>query len=193
MVATPPVRAGLKFDGGQRFMIMPTAESCPKAATHPAACRYPLLLRPATHDDEELLRQLYASTRLAELEDYGWDTRQQQAFLDLQFRAQREQYRFAYPSADNKIITMNNCPIGRLLVNRGVLEFRLIDITLLPEHRGACIGTLLIQELLTEATAAGKPVRLHVFRSNPAKRLYERLGFCNTGDDGTYLEMLWVP
>jgi hypothetical protein len=39
--------------------------------------------------------------------------------------------------------------------------------------------------------AAGKAVRLHVERWNPALRLYHRLGFGAIQDRGVYLEMEW--
>ena len=53
----------------------------------------------------------------------------------------------------------------------------MIDIALLPDHRGRGIGARLLRDVLHEATAAGLPVRLSVERSNPARSLYERLGF----------------
>jgi predicted GNAT family acetyltransferase len=39
------------------------------------------------------------------------------------------------------------------------------------------LGTTLLRNLQSEAAAAGKPLRIHVERFNPALRLYERLGF----------------
>ena len=41
--------------------------------------------------------------------------------------------------------------------------------------------------------AAGKPVRIHVERFNPARRLYDRLGFHQTADEGVYLQLEWRP
>jgi ribosomal protein S18 acetylase RimI-like enzyme len=46
---------------------------------------------------------------------------------------------------------------------------------------------------MTEATAAGKPIQLHVLASSPAVRLYERLGFVRIGEEAAYLEMKWLP
>ena len=56
-------------------------------------------------------------------------------------------------------------------------EIRIIDIALLTLYRNAGIGSGLIEDLLAEAAATGRPVRLQVVRSNPALELYERMGF----------------
>ena len=111
----------------------------------------------------------------------------------MQFNAQSRQYVMSYPHAHHSIILWNDAPIGRLILDRGEREFTLVDVALLPAHRGAGIGTGLIQDLLKEAAAEGKPIRLHVLTSSPAKRLYERLGFSRIGGDAAYLEMMWVP
>jgi hypothetical protein len=36
-------------------------------------------------------------------------------------------------------------------------------------------------------------LRLQVLRGNPAIRLYQRLGFVQSGADPMYLQMEWVP
>jgi ribosomal protein S18 acetylase RimI-like enzyme len=150
-------------------------------------------LRPAGPDDDEFLRAVYASTRSDELNLSGWDDHQKRAFIELQFRAQSQQYLMCYPEADNAIIQLNELPVGRLLVDRKGTDFMLVDIALLPDYRKAGIGTALIQSLLDEATSSQKSVGLHVLRWNVAARLYERLGFKITGDDGVYFEMKRVP
>jgi ribosomal protein S18 acetylase RimI-like enzyme len=146
-------------------------------------------LRPATPDDEGFLLQVYAGTRSDELDGLGWDDNQKLAFVSMQFNAQRR----CYPEADNKIILLNQRPIGRMLVDRTKDEILLVDIAILPEHRNAGVGTSLISNLLSEAAAAEKQVRLHVFQYSPAVHLYERLGFSTVSSDGAYLEMAWVP
>ena len=79
-----------------------------------------------------------------------------------------------------------------MVVVRMDQEIRLADIALMPEYRNAGIGTSLIRELLSEGAAAGKPVRLHVARTNRAQKLYSRLGFAKIGDTGTHFLMEWV-
>jgi ribosomal protein S18 acetylase RimI-like enzyme len=45
------------------------------------------------------------------------------------------------------------------------------------------IGTELVKGLIKEAASAGRAVALGVVKTNPAVRLYERLGFQTTHDD----------
>jgi len=59
----------------------------------------------------------------------------------------------------------------------------------MPEHRGSGVGTRLLKRVFAEADAAGKPVSIHVESYNPAKRLYDRMGFTQVGDHGVYLLM----
>jgi ribosomal protein S18 acetylase RimI-like enzyme len=148
-----------------------------------------LMLREANPDDETFLYEVYAATRMEELAAVGWDEQQKQAFIKMQFLARER----IYPRVDNRIIVLNERPIGRLLVERNEKEILLRDIALLTEYRNAGVGSRLVQDLIEEAGVAGKPLRLHVLSTSPAVRLYERLGFCRTGDDGTYLEMMWIP
>lgn len=150
-------------------------------------------LRPVETDDEPFLFNVYASTRAAEMAAWGWDQAQQEAFLRMQFLNQQLSYRAQFPDADHRIIILDGQPVGRLLVDRTDEGILLADIALLAEERNAGIGTGLIRDLQAEAARAGVPVNLHVLKTNPAAaRLYERLGFQTTGDDGVYLQMKWL-
>jgi ribosomal protein S18 acetylase RimI-like enzyme len=64
-------------------------------------------------------------------------------------------------------------------------------IALLPECRGAGIGGGLIRDVQAEAGRTGKRLTIHVERTNPALRLYRRLGFRLIEDKGIYLFMEW--
>jgi len=150
-------------------------------------------LRPANQKDEEFLLSLFISTRADEFRLINLEPTQKAALIGMQFKAQSGRFFTSYPQAQNSIILWNGDPVGRILVNRGETEFSLVDIALLPAHRNRGIGTALLQDLIAEAANAGKPIRLHVVSSNSAKRLYERLGFFQVGEDAAYLEMKWVP
>lgn len=151
----------------------------------------PITLRACAAQDDMFLVDLYASTRAEELARVGWDAAQQQAFTQMQHQAQRRSYLVQYPAAEHCIIQHGAVDIGRLIVDRSADVVRLVDISLLPEHRNAGHGATLIRELQAEAAQGGKPVMLHVDKANRARRLYERLGFVQTADDDFYIEMAW--
>ncbi|MGD9546674.1 MAG: GNAT family N-acetyltransferase [Candidatus Krumholzibacteriia bacterium] len=61
----------------------------------------------------------------------------------------------------------------------------LLFVSVQPDARGGGIGRRLIERSLAECDG---PVKLHVEYDNPAKRLYERMGFVSK-----YAEMRWEP
>ena len=143
--------------------------------------------------DQPLLRRIYASTRAEEMAAVPWSEAEKTAFLNAQFDAQHGYYREVFPGAQFSIVENEGEAIGRLYIDRREDEHRLIDIALLPEHRGWGIGTRLMRQVLDEARQAGKRVRIHVERTNPAMRLYRRLGFEEVDDKGVYILMEWRP
>lgn len=153
----------------------------------------PISLRPLGLDDQEVLFEVYASTRLEEMAPLGWDEAQVKAFLEMQFAAQHDYYQNRFPDADFQIVEQDGEAIGRLYVDRRADEIRIIDIALLPGHRGGGIGSALLGDILVEAAQTKRPVRIHVEQLNPALRLYERLGFTKTADHGVYHLMVWTP
>jgi len=148
--------------------------------------------RPVQREDEPFLLALYISTREAELSAVGWDAEQIRLFCQMQFIAQQRQYALSYPNSDNRIILSDKKAIGHIIVDRDQ-EICLVDVALMTEYRGNGIGTSLLHQLISEAMAVGKLLRLHVLSNNPAVRLYERLGFSLAGSNGIYLEMVRRP
>jgi GNAT superfamily N-acetyltransferase len=155
-------------------------------AEHPS-----IVLRPVRPEDDQFLYQVYACTRADELARVPWDQAQREAFLRMQFDAQQLHYRTHNPEATHDLILRDGVPLGRLYVARRELEIRILDITLLPAFRNQGTGTPLIKELMTEAAGAGKPLTIYVESFNPSLRLFERLGFIKTEDDGINRLMEW--
>ncbi|HET9765946.1 MAG TPA: GNAT family N-acetyltransferase [Thermoanaerobaculia bacterium] len=147
----------------------------------------PLNLRPTTDADLPFLFRLYASTREEELAGVDWPQEQKDAFVRQQFEAQHAWYREQYAGASFDVVEVDGEPAGRLYVDRWPREVRIVDISLLAQHRGRGFGSALLAALFAEADAAGKPVSVHVERFNPALRLYGRLGFAFREDKGVYL------
>lgn len=134
--------------------------------------------------DEDFLLGLFAAVRGAQFAALPGPVRG--ALLPMQYQAQQRQYEQAWPAGDHQLILRHGRPIGRLLVARTSEEFRLVDIALLPAHQGCGIGSGLLRMLLREAGDHGLPLTLHVAKDNPARRLYLRLGFRVTDEDGMY-------
>lgn len=148
-----------------------------------------LAVRPRTEEDQGLLRALFASSRRAELDLLGGDPDQERAFVDLQIRA-REHHRDATrPDADLGIVTLDDVPVGQLDLHRTSRVVEVLEIALVPGLRGHGLGQALLERVLAEADADGSAVRLHVEPANPARRLYERLGFVATATEGVHLAM----
>jgi ribosomal protein S18 acetylase RimI-like enzyme len=150
-------------------------------------------LRPVVSSDAPFLLRVYAGTREEELAPLPWTAEQKGAFVEQQFQAQSAHYAQHYPGMTADIVVVDGEPAGRLLVMRWPHEIRIVDISLLPECRGRSVGTRLLDDLRTEAAAAGKPLSIHVERFNRALLLYQRLGFVLREDKGVYLLLEWRP
>lgn len=144
-----------------------------------------------TGADREFLVRLYASTRHEELAPLAWSDEQKAEFLRAQFEAQDLHYREHYADTERRVIRVDGKRAGRLYLQVRDDEHRIVDIALLPAYRGRGIGSELLARLLADARAAGKPVRIHVEKNNPAYRLYRRLGFRKIGDKGVYDLLEW--
>nr|WP_216821267.1 GNAT family N-acetyltransferase [Marinobacterium profundum] len=143
--------------------------------------------------DHSFLQHLYSSTRATELSAFGWPASAIDAFVLQQFWLQSRYYQDHFPNGDFWLIERHGQPIGRLYLAWGQVTVQLIDIALLPEQRGAGLGSRLLNELLARTDACGLAVKLHVESHNPALRLYQRLGFGIIADKDVYLEMHRSP
>lgn len=151
-------------------------------------------LRPIADDDRPLLYRIFASTRDEEVAMVDWPSdAARETFLTQQFHAQHTYYQAEFSNAQYDVILVDGQPAGRLYVDRREDEIRIIDIALLPEFRGRGIGGGLIEDLMEEAAAAGKPLRICVERINRAMTLYVRLGFREIEDLGAHFLMEWSP
>ena len=151
-----------------------------------------VVLRPATEADRDFLLTVYASTRDEELSQVAWPEGQREIFVRMQFDLQDAEYHRLNPDARFDVVEVGGVPAGRLYVDRRPGDLRIIDIALLPGFRGSGIGGRLLAGLLAEAAQAGTSVSIHVEHTNPAARLYERLGFVVVGEQGLYRRMEWT-
>ena len=139
--------------------------------------------------DQAFVFLVYASTRLDELALVDWSLEQKEAFLRMQFDLRDRQYRQAFPGSVTEMILSDDQPAGMLMTHETESCLYLVDLALLPEFRGAGLGTQILQNLQKKM----KPITLHVLRQNPAVHLYSRLGFITTTEDAIYQQMEWKP
>ncbi|HSK74720.1 MAG TPA: GNAT family N-acetyltransferase [Pyrinomonadaceae bacterium] len=116
----------------------------------------------------------------AALKDYvkktwGWDE-----------EWQRKNFLENFKIADGEIIVFEGQDIGFWWVIEKENEILLASIRLLPEFQNKGIGTGVIRDLLDKTN---KPVSLQVLKVNPARNLYERLGFEIVGETKTHFWM----
>jgi GNAT superfamily N-acetyltransferase len=140
-------------------------------------------------DDAAFLLALYDTTRRSELSGLGWPDAQLDTFIGMQFDAQNRHYAMLFPEADNLIVLVGDEPAGRLIVDRPEGEIRIVDIALLPRHRGVGVGGELIRQLCAEADRQQLPLRCHVVIDNDARRFWEHLAFEERGIDGVHVAM----
>lgn len=154
-----------------------------------------VLLRPIIDEDRLFLIDVYRSTRIEELNRaIDWTEEQKTAFILHQFNAQDDYYKKVYPEASFDVIMYDNIPVGRLYVERFLLEgtIRIIDIAILPPYRRLGIGKYLINLLMEEASHLNKSITIHVEVFNKALELYKRLGFEILKEtNGVYYLMEW--
>jgi predicted GNAT family acetyltransferase len=78
-----------------------------------------------------------------------------------------------------------------LYLHRREGGLRIMDIALLPGFRGRGVGGTILRALQAEAVVDGGGLSIHVEAFNPARRLYERLGFKPAAEAGVYILMEW--
>ena len=153
-------------------------------------------LRLVEDEDFPFLRQLHRLIRWEELTPLHWPDAARIAFLDQQFSFQHRHYSDAFAGAEFYLVRHGVEPIGRLYLDRMSRTLRLIEISVLPKWQGRGVGAALLTGLQDEARVAGlDSVDLNVLATSPARRLYARLGFVDSGPreefPGPYLAMNW--
>jgi GNAT superfamily N-acetyltransferase len=145
--------------------------------------------RPATAADEPFVRALIYELVTADLGAAIWPEAVRAPLLEIQYRGRISGIREQFPDAAGEILLADGEPVGWAVIHRGPEEIRLVEIAVRGVSRGKGIGEARLKELLAEADLAGKPVRLRVTAGNRAIRLYQRLGFRQTGSDEVRLWM----
>lgn len=140
-----------------------------------------IVLRTASQEDVEFLKELRrASMWQVVTNHYLWIEEDQLERVMVDFECAQ-------------IICTDDQDIGMLKVVYGPKQVQLCQIQLLPKYRSRGIGSMLITKLQEGASASSVSISLNVFRSNPAIKLYTRLGFNISSENDNMFTMVWHP
>ena len=148
-----------------------------------------LMVRAETEADSGFLRDLFV--RCSPLRE-----RLAPEMLAMQWRFQDASHRDAHPLAMRRIALAEGMPVGRILVDWTLADrSQGIDIAVDPEHRSRGAGLAMLRAWVDVADAWERPCELTVLSANPARKIYERLGFRAEQDlvDGTPLLVMIRP
>ena len=122
--------------------------------------------------------RIYASSREQDEDVTRRHLDSQRTLLEHEFNSRQRSYPIDFPGVGFFLLYIHTSPAGRLYVQIAPRVVFIVDLVLLPAHRGSGHGTALLVELTAWAHLRGLPVRLHVEKRNTrAAALYERLGF----------------
>jgi ribosomal protein S18 acetylase RimI-like enzyme len=141
-----------------------------------------LTLRPAQEADEPFLFELRKATMKEHLARAG------ESIDDAQHRAR---LRHRYDAA--QVICLDGTPAGLLKAYRTENEWIVVQLQIAPAHQGRGMGERVLHTVLQAAQTDALPVTLKVLKGNPARRLYERLGFEIVGEDERQFHMRRAP
>jgi ribosomal protein S18 acetylase RimI-like enzyme len=163
----------------------------PLPALGPALTRRGLCLRAAEASDTPFLLALFSSFRAEEMAMVAWPDAAKAGFLESQFRLQHIHFTRAFEGGDFLVLELEGRPVGRLYLDWREREALIVDIGLMPEHRGTGLGGLLLKWIVEESRKRDlERVTLHVALTNPrARKLYEKLGFKGGMVEGYHLRM----
>jgi ribosomal protein S18 acetylase RimI-like enzyme len=103
--------------------------------------------------------------------------------LNLNMDAQVAGFRQRWDVGQVRIITLDGTDVGWLqsFAKHDALFLSQLFVDSVLRRQG--IGTEVVKGLIEEAARAGQALTLGVVKTNPALRLYERLGFRTTNED----------
>lgn len=100
--------------------------------------------------------------------------------------------RITYLFDQAKIVVLNNQNVGLLKLDEKENRIEIVQIQIDPKFQKRGLGQQIIKDVIKNALAENKEVFLSVLKVNPAKNLYERLGFKIIGEDESSFMMLFT-
>lgn len=150
-------------------------------------------MRPSMAADKPFLEALHESIRqdlmlIDDEQDFI------KSIVDMQYQAQTQSYGEQYPNAMYFVIEKHHEKIGKVTVDFGHNEVRIVEIAFIPQARGLGFGEVILRSLMAAAEQSKAPLTLTVANNNPvAYQFYLRLGFQVVEEASMYTLMSWFP
>jgi GNAT superfamily N-acetyltransferase len=141
-----------------------------------------ITFRPACAQDFEYCKRLYFAGMQRIIDE-----------LNLDRNAQADSFEQQWDLKQVRILVVDGSDTGWIQSITREDELFLAQIFVDGPFQGRGIGTQAMNQLIAEAADAGQAVCLGVAKINPALRLYERLGFRITDEDGRKFYMRRDP
>lgn len=152
-----------------------------------------LSLRPAREGDRDFFTTLYWSTR-DDLRLVDAEPDLVESLIDMQYRAQKAGYGTQFPNALYFVVEHAAERIGRIILDFGASEVRIVDIAFVPAARRKGFGTQVFRALQAAASQVRAPLTLTVHPLNvTARRLYAALGFRTLEFHPIAERLVWYP
>jgi ribosomal protein S18 acetylase RimI-like enzyme len=142
------------------------------------------------------LRQAVAADR-----EWLWETKTRclRLYIEQTYGAwddtQRARFEATFIPEEIFIVSVDGRDAGFVSLRTEPKVIQLFNLMIAPEFQKRGLGTAVLRHVLNLAQARRLPVRLQVMKVNPARRLYERLGFTAVPAEEipTHYRMIWRP
>lgn len=131
--------------------------------------------------------------------DWVWETKKlcfsvyvKQAYGVWNEETQTARFMASFESKEIQIIRMSEVDVGYVSFECREKELQLFNIMILPDFQNQGLGSAVMKKLQAMAKERNLPLKLQVLKVNPARKLYERLGFAIIGQTDTHDQMQWT-
>jgi ribosomal protein S18 acetylase RimI-like enzyme len=92
-----------------------------------------------------------------------------------------------------QIVSIKQQAVALLKAYSDEQQWHLVQVQVAPDYQGKGLGSQLVKKIMHQAGTEQKKVSLRVLTFNPAKALYERLGFTVIAQTDIDYEMIFDP
>lgn len=145
-----------------------------------AALALAYTLRPVTVGDVAFLYDLHGAYLMEYVEAiWGWDE-----------AIQRKMFAEGFAPERSRVVVSAGETVGVMAAERRAADWFIGNVAIAPALQGCGLGGALLRAVLADAACERVPVRLQVLPVNPARHLYEQLGFAVEGETPTHYGMI---